>query len=198
MPDHRWFARRPLLLLAALSALALALTACGGSDDSTPTPTSTAPPSEASTTAEATPAPTNEAGERVAGVGDTVRVHYTGSLDDGTVFDTSRDGDDPLQFVVGGGRMIVGFDNAVRGMAVGETITVQIPPDEAYGEVDPALIVEVPIDQAPEGLAVGDQVSLSGLPAVVTAVTDEAITVDANGRLAGKTLTFEIELVSIG
>ena len=128
--------------------------------------------------------------------GDQVSVHYHGTLDDGEVFDSSRERT-PLQFVVGTGQVIGGFDDAVRGMAVGETVTVRIPPAEAYGEVDETRIIEFPLDQAPEGLKVGDQVSVSGAAATVTEVTDESVTVDANHPLAGQALTFEIELVAL-
>ena len=132
----------------------------------------------------------------MAADGDRVLVHYHGTLDDGEVFDSSRQRD-PLGFVVGSGGVIQGFDDAVRGMAVGDTVTVRIPPAEAYGEIDETRILEVPIAQAPEGLQVGDRVAVGGAPAVVTAITEETVTVDANHELAGKALTFEIELVEI-
>ena len=182
----------PRTLAAALGAAGAILVACGGGDD--PTPSATAP--IATPTAEATATPGSDGDGRVAEVGDSVQVHYRGTLDDGQEFDTSRGGD-PLPFVVGSGRMIAGFDAAVRGMAVGDTLTARLEPTEAYGEVDPARILEFPIAQAPEGLEVGDQVSVSGASAIVTAITQDTVTVDANHELAGKALTFEIELVSI-
>ena len=133
----------------------------------------------------------------MANDGDQVSVHYLGTLDDGTVFDSSRERG-PLSFTVGAGQMIVGFDNAARGMAVGETVTVRLEPAEAYGERRDDLVLEVPIGQAPPGLSAGDNVSMSsGARAVVTAVTEATVTVDANHRLAGQALTFEIEMVSI-
>ena len=94
--------------------------------------------------------------------------------------------------------MISGFDKAVLGMAVGEKKTVRLEPNQAYGDHRDDLIVDIPRDQAPEGLSVGDRVGLStGAQAVVLEITDEEIRIDANHPLAGKALTFEIELVSI-
>jgi len=174
----------------------LAFSACGGGEASTADATTTAAPETA--TVAATTAATADGGSdgRVAQDGDTVSVHYTGSLDDGEVFDSSRGGQ-PLSFVLGSGQLITGFDNAVRGMAVGETVTVRMEPAEAYGERDESLILEFPRSEAPEGLVVGDQVSVSGRPAVVVEITDEIVRIDANHRLAGQALTFEIEVVSI-
>ncbi len=128
-------------------------------------------------------------------------VHYHGTLDDGSVFDSSRDRF-PLEFVVGGGRMIPGFDNGVRGLAVGETVTVRIEPADAYGERDPELVFEVPLDEVPpeevSQVAIGTVFILpNGAEAVVTSITDTTLTLDANHRLAGQALTFEIELVEL-
>ena len=133
---------------------------------------------------------------RVAEDGDSVAVHYRGTTDDGVEFDSSHGGD-PLQFEVGAGRMISGFDAAVHGMALGETVTVRLEPAEAYGERDESLVLEFPASDAPKGLSAGDQVSVSGRTAVVLEVTDEIVRIDANHELAGQALTFEIELVSI-
>lgn len=139
----------------------------------------------------------SEGGARVAQDGDRVRVHYRGMLDDGKVFDSSRDGS-PLAFTVGAGNVIGGFDDAVRGLAVGETVTVRIEPADAYGERLEDRILTFPLDQAPDGLSVGDSVRLdNGAPARVIEISDETVTIDANHELAGKALTFEIELVSI-
>jgi peptidylprolyl isomerase len=133
----------------------------------------------------------------VATDGDSVAVHYTGTLDSGEVFDSSRDRD-PLGFVLGTGQMISGFDAAVHGMKVGDAITVRLEPAEAYGERDDALIIEFPIDQLTEGLNEGDSVRFqSGAPGVILEVNDEVFRVDTNHRLAGQFLTFDIELVSI-
>ncbi len=124
-------------------------------------------------------------------------VHYHGTLDDGSVFDSSLQRD-PLEFVIGSGQLIEGFDGAVRGLAVGESVTVRLEPEEAYGQPDPNLIVVLPFDESLAGIAVGDQAQLSnGMVVTITEVTDETVTVDANHRLAGQALTFEIELVEI-
>lgn len=130
--------------------------------------------------------------------GDRVTVHYTGTLDDGTEFDSSRGGE-PFTFELGAGAVIPGFENAVRGLQVGEKTTVTLTPDEAYGQPDPSLVLEVPADRAPEGLNPGDRVMLgNGVPATVVEVTDETVKIDANHPLAGQSLTFEVELVSVG
>ena len=135
--------------------------------------------------------------------GDTVRIHYTGTLDDGTQFDSS-DGRDPLEFTLGGGRVIPGFDSAVDGMAVGDSKSVTIPPDEAYGTRHEQLVQQVPKSTLPEDMepAVGIQLQSQGpegqvMNLVVTEVEDDSITVDANHPLAGQALTFAIELVEI-
>ncbi len=131
--------------------------------------------------------------------GDTVHVHYTGSLADGSVFDTSSGGD-PLSFVVGAGDVIPGFDQAVTGMEVGETRTVTIAPEDAYGDPDPDQVLVVGRDQMPgDDVAVGDafEIGLDGggsIPVTVTDVTDTTVTLDANHVLAGEALTFEITL----
>ncbi len=137
-------------------------------------------------------------GGRVAEVGDTVSVHYTGTLDSGEVFDSSQ-GRDPLTFTIGDGRLIADFDAAVRGLAVGKSVTVRLDPAQAYGEIDETLIVEFPRDEAPEGIALGDRLGLStGGSAEVIEITGDVVRLDRNHPFAGKTLTFEIELVSIG
>ena len=135
--------------------------------------------------------------------GDTVKVHYTGTLEDGSVFDTSRDRES-LEFILGSGSMIVGFDRAVNGMQVGEIKTVTIPADEAYGPHRDELVLIIERDRLPEGLEpiVGQQLEMSQpdgrtVIVVVTDVSEASITLDANHTLAGKDLTFEIELVEI-
>ena len=135
--------------------------------------------------------------------GDTVRIHYTGTLDDGTEFDSSA-GRDPLEFALGGGQVIPGFDNAVDGMAVGENKTVTIPAEEAYGERHDQLVQEVPKNVLPDEIepAVGMQLQSQSpeghvMNLVITEVADETITVDGNHPLAGQALTFAIELVEI-
>ena len=137
-------------------------------------------------------------GTTVAKDGDSVSVHYRGSLDNGEVFDSSYERKVPISFVVGTGQMISGFDKAVLGMTVGEKKMVRLEPDEAYGEHRDDLILDIPRGQAPEGLSVGDRVGVTGGgQAVVLEITDLIVRIDANHWLAGQTLTFEIELVSV-
>jgi peptidylprolyl isomerase len=135
--------------------------------------------------------------------GDTVQVHYTGTLADNTVFDSSRDRA-PLEFTIGGSQLIQGFEAAVLDMQPGETKTVQIPADQAYGPHVPELVATVDRAQLPADLplAVGEQYQFQqpdGNALVVTAtdVTPSQVTFDANHPLAGQDLTFEIELVEI-
>ena len=136
--------------------------------------------------------------------GDTVRIHYTGTLDDGTEFDSSA-GREPLEFTLGSGQVIAGFDDAVSGMTVGDKKSVRMEADQAYGERREELVQEVPRSALPdeikpqEGMALQSQ-SPEGhiMNLVVTNVADESITVDANHPLAGQALSFDIELVEIG
>ena len=133
----------------------------------------------------------------MANEGETVKVHYHGTLDDGEVFDSSR-GQDPLTFVVGDGKVIAGFDEAVRGLAVGQTVKVRLEPPDAYGERQDDRVFEVPRKEAPEGVQPGHEVRLSGgTPGIIIEVTEEVIQIDGNHPLAGKTLTFELQLVSV-
>ena len=138
-----------------------------------------------------------------AKAGDTVRIHYTGTLDDGTQFDSSS-GRDPLEFALGGGQVIAGFDSAVDGMTVGESKQVRIAPDDAYGQRHEQLVQQVPRDILPEDMepAVGMHLQSQSpdgqtMNLTITEVLDETITVDANHPLAGHALTFAIELVEI-
>ncbi len=140
---------------------------------------------------------------REAQSGDTVRVHYTGTLDDGTVFDSSRDGD-PIEFQLGSGEVIDGFDRAVSGLEVGESREVELEPDDAYGERSDDLVIDVERGDLPEDLdpEVGQTLAVEGadgeeMAAWVAEVGEEAITVDLNHPLAGRTLVFEVELVGI-
>ena len=135
--------------------------------------------------------------------GDTVKIHYTGTLDDGTEYDSSA-GREPLEFALGGGQVIAGFDNAVDGMSVGENKTVTIPPGEAYGDRHEQLVQEVPKTSLPDDMQpeVGMQLQSQSpdgqiMNLVIADVADESITVDANHPLAGQALTFAIELVEI-
>ncbi len=142
-------------------------------------------------------------GPAIAKNGDTVRVHYTGRLQDGTVFDSSVGGE-PLEFTLGQSQIITGFEQAVIGMQVGESKTVTIPVDQAYGPYDDSMVLEVERDKLPEDLEpeVGMQLQMSqgdgGYTIVtVTEVSETTIKIDANHPLAGKDLTFDIELVEI-
>jgi FKBP-type peptidyl-prolyl cis-trans isomerase 2 len=178
---------RRIVLLAAV--LTLTIAACGDGDEAASETTGPATPETA-----AAPAGTGT----VAGPGDVVAVDYRGTLDDGSEFDSSA-GKDPLSFEVGGGRVIEGFDAAVRGMAVGETKTVRIEAADAYGEYDPERVVEVPLSDLPEGVSAGDQLmSDQGMVVTVAEVLDDTAVLDLNHSLAGQALTFEITLVSIG
>ncbi len=133
----------------------------------------------------------------MAADGDTASVHYTGTLDDGSEFDSSRERES-LSFTLGEGSLISGFEDAVRGMAIGDTVTVRIEPVDAYGERSDDLIFEVPTAAAPGGFSVGDRVQLAtGQPATIIAMTDKIITLDANPSLAGQALTFAIELMTL-
>lgn len=135
--------------------------------------------------------------------GDTVRVHYTGRLADGKVFDTSI-GSDPLQFTVGSGAVISGFDQAVVGMNVGESKTIEIPMKEAYGPYYNELVQEVNRSEIPANLEleVGQRLqahSKDGQTVIITVIemSESTVKMDANHPLAGKDLTFDIELVQI-
>jgi peptidylprolyl isomerase len=135
--------------------------------------------------------------------GDKVKVHYTGKLADGTQFDSSEN-QEPLEFTLGAGEVIPGFEEAVVGMNPGDTKTATIPADDAYGDYDEELVLEVDRDQFPPEITpeIGQRLQLHQadgevVGAVVTAFDDETVTLDANHPLAGQDLTFEIELVEI-
>lgn len=133
--------------------------------------------------------------------GDVVRLHYTGTLSDGTTFDSS-DGRDPLEFTVGSGQIIPGLDKAIPGMGVGDTKTVEIPAAEAYGAHDPNGLQTVPRDQFPPEIPMEAGTPLQvqtqdgrTLPVTIHEVGETEVVLDANHPLAGKDLTFAIELV---
>jgi peptidylprolyl isomerase len=139
----------------------------------------------------------------MAKAGDTVRVHYTGTLDDGTVFDSSQ-GREPLEFVLGSGMVIPGFELAITGMFVGTKKTHKIECADAYGDRDPQRVVMVPKEQLPpeSNFQVGDAVGLQDpeghqMMAMVASTSDEGVTLDMNHPLAGQDLTFELELMEI-
>lgn len=133
-----------------------------------------------------------------------VKVHYTGTFNDGTKFDSSYDRGEPLAFVCGAGMMIKGFDEAVKDMAVGEVKDIHLMPADAYGEANPDYVLTVEIAEMPgsEKLSVGQRVQLMNaagqpVPVTVTDKTETTITFDANHEMAGKELNFKIELVSV-
>jgi peptidylprolyl isomerase len=135
--------------------------------------------------------------------GDSVKIHYTGTLEDGTTFDSSEDRE-PLEFTLGSGQVIVGFEEAVSGMKAGEKKSVNIPAEKAYGQRNEEMIITAPRDQVPKEIdpEVGQQLQMAGpdnQPIIVqiTEVTEEHIILDANPPLAGKDLIFDIELVAI-
>ena len=134
--------------------------------------------------------------------GDTVRIHYTGTLNDGSVFDSSE-GEEPLEFTLGSGQVIPGFEQAVEGMQPGEKKEVKIPSDEAYGAHNDEWVLVVDRENFPEHIEPepGQQLELSqngqSFTVTVTEVSDDSVTLDANHPLAGKDLTFALELVEI-
>jgi peptidylprolyl isomerase len=134
--------------------------------------------------------------------GKKVRIHYKGTLNDGSQFDSSE-GRDPLEFEVGSGMVIPGFDAAVRDMEVGGKKTVTLPAKEAYGDVREEMVGDIPKDKFPEGMeiSVGMPLQMQGpqgpLPVIVKEVKEDAVTIDANHPLAGKDLTFDLELVEV-
>ena len=136
--------------------------------------------------------------------GKKVKIHYTGSFDDGEVFDTSRLSGEPLEFECGSGMVIKGFDDAVRDMEVGKKKHIHLEPAEAYGEVDEKLIQTVPVDRVPnaQDLPVGESVYMQGpngqpFPVKVVSMDDKNVVFDMNHPMAGKPLNFELELVEI-
>lgn len=135
--------------------------------------------------------------------GDTVKVHYIGRLEDGTIFDSSKDRD-PLQFTLGSNQIIPGFEEAILGMGVGETKTVDISSENAYGPHIVELVHEIDRSRVPSDidLHVGQQLQMTTdnnepIVVIVAQLTDETITLDANHPLAGQDLNFDIELVEI-
>ena len=135
--------------------------------------------------------------------GKTVKVHYTGTLDDGEKFDSSYDHGEPLEFVVGQGLVIEGFENAVREMAVGETVNIHLEPAEAYGEYDPEAIEQANVTDIPNGnmLPVGKRIIMEeeggyAMPLIVS-IEDGVVTFDFNHPMAGKALNFELTLVEV-
>jgi peptidyl-prolyl isomerase F (cyclophilin D) len=172
--------KRHLAVIIAIVALGLA--GCSSGDDSAADGTTT----------------TSSNGGFMVQNGDLVEVHYNGTLDDGSTFDSSRERGAPLSFTVGTGEVIPGFDDAVRGLAVGDSITVRMLPADAYGEWSEDLVFEVPYGPSQGDVAVGDEVFLNtGQAAVVLEVEEATVVLDTNHALAGEALTFEIEVLAI-
>jgi len=135
--------------------------------------------------------------------GDRVKVHYTGRLENGAVFDTSKDRQ-PLEFAIGKGVVIPGFEKGVTGMEVGETKTITVPPDEAYGPRHEELMIDIKKSHLPDNIrpSVGDQLQIpqkdgNPIDVIIAVMNEDTVTLDANHPLAGITLTFDILLVAI-
>lgn len=138
-----------------------------------------------------------------AAEGDTVRVHYKGTLEDGTVFDESEE-TEPLEFTIGEEEVIPGFEETIKGMNAGDTESTTLEPEEAYGPRHDELVLQVPQSEFPEDVPMEEGIQLDvpleeggTIDAVITEVGDNSVTIDANHPLAGKTLNFEIELAEI-
>lgn len=138
-----------------------------------------------------------------AKMGDKVSVHYTGKLVDGSVFDSTV-GEDPLEFTLGDSDIIDGFEEGVLNMVVGEKKTITLPPEKAYGERDDEMMISVPLSEMPADfeLAIGDELEVTDengelMVVVVADLDEESVTLDGNSPLAGETLIFELELVSV-
>ena len=138
-----------------------------------------------------------------AKAGDTVQMHYTGALADGTKFDSSE-GRDPLEFQLGSGQIIPGLDQALQGMEVGEKKQVMVDPAQGYGDRDPSRVQAVPRSQIPDNIPTepGTQLQMQTqdgqtIPVTVASANENEVTLDANHPLAGQELTFDVELVDI-
>ena len=136
--------------------------------------------------------------------GDKIKVEYTGTLEDGSIFDSSDKHDAPIEFTVGSGKLIKGFENAVIGMKLGEEKEIKIPPEEAYGPHNPEFVKDMPRNIFPENkqiqIGMVFQVSLQSgrqIPVWISKISENSVTVDLNPPLAGKTLIFKIKIVEI-
>lgn len=135
-------------------------------------------------------------------VNSTVSVNYTGKLEDGSVFDSSLvEGREPLSATLGQGSLIPGFEKGLLGMTVGENKTINIPFEEAYGDVNPQMIAELPLDRVPEGVTEGQMLQTmtqqGPLNVLVKEVKESTVIIDGNHPLAGKNLIFDLELISV-
>ena len=135
--------------------------------------------------------------------GDTIKVHYHGTLTDGSIFDSSN-GREPLEFEVGSGRVIEGFDTGVLGMSIGEKKTITIPAEQAYGNPREDMFMEFPLDRFPADMVpeIGMQLNMSNnegdqFPVAIVEIADEYVVLDGNHPLAGKDLIFDLDLVEI-
>lgn len=139
----------------------------------------------------------------IAKEGRAVQVHYKGTFEDGTTFDSSYERGEPISFTVGAGEMIPGFDSAVSGMKTGETKNISLTPDQAYGDHNPEGIQVVNKEHFPEGfkfeqgVVIEGQVGSQPVRGVINTIEDQTVTVDFNHPMAGKDLNFEIELVKV-
>ena len=214
---------RLLITLVVLLCLGAVAAACGGDDEPpAPEPASAVAESGATTAQPDAQAPAEDAGQAdtaavagslrngieiislagdgqgdPAGDGDSVGVRYRGTLDDGSEFDSNAGGG-LLPVTIGAGGVIPGFEEALRGLRIGQTIVVRIPAALAYGPRDESLIVQLPRAQTPPGMLVGQRVRLGdGPPSVITEISDDFVTIDANHELAGQALTFEISIETL-
>lgn len=133
--------------------------------------------------------------------GSKVKIHYTGTLNDGTVFDSSE-GRQPLKFTIGENQVIPGFENGIKDMKLNQEKTIKVKPNDAYGEVNNQLIVSVPRDRFPPNIEAGGRLVLKGpegqrIPAFVSEVRDDVVVIDLNHPLAGKELNFKVKIVAI-
>lgn len=189
--------------IVLLAAAALLIAACGGDDADVATSAAESPEVTTTTAGDETVTTTTASGQvqqegNVVKAGDQVAVHYVGTLDSGEQFDSSRDRGQTLDFEVGAGQMIAGFDAAVVGMAVGEVKTVRLEPAEAYGEPSEEARQDVPLADLPEGVSAGDSLfTQQGQEVKVVAINGDVAVIDFNHPLAGEALTFEIEIVAI-
>ncbi len=190
--------RRLFFLVVVVGILSTACSSTEQADSSTSTTEATAVTAAPDTTQATGSTSATDSGDLVVQDGDTVEVHYVGTLDDGSQFDSSRDRGTPFTFTVGSGQVIPGFDEAVRGAKIGDIKTVRIEAKDAYGEVSEENIIDVPYDPALGEVKVGDRVTFgAGSPAIVLEVSEDTVKLDANHPLAGEALTFEIEILDI-
>lgn len=195
--------RRLIVVFLTIGVLAAACSSDGSteaSEDPVTDDTTAESVAEAETTTTTLPddGNTESLGNLTAQDGDLVEVHYVGTLDDGSQFDSSRERGTPFSFTVGTDEVISGFDEAVRGASVGDINTVRMEASDAYGEWSDENVVEVPYNPEQGDIAVGDQVYLTnGQPAVILEITETTVTLDVNHALAGEALTFEIEVLAV-